>query len=311
MYFPYFRLKQEEAIAIRSVADLIAPASQTPIIEPVKRSQTAMRRMIEIAQNISNLGGDLIIIINPSEGDFSRDNTALITAINQIIPSTPNLIVGILIDNNTSITFLQGLLSNYNTSRIAIIHKTMSAIPNISTLCGGVTYNIFIEGQVSSAYPNAFGGQKVLLNDGFNRQNNADYVPDEYFSSLHLTYGQQGYNGFGDFLTVGDFYRGGGGPAYAVALHLTYFRLPPNDPDLYIKHFISVTNDSVQNPAGKFAEAIASFESHMISPNCVIENTRGVRELRAYHASRHYPGLGMPKRLSMMHHMEIMANRFP
>lgn len=54
------------------------------------------------------------------------------------------------------------------------------------------------------------------------KEKNADYPPIEEFSDLHITFGEEGMDGFGDFLIVGDDYTEGGGPAYAVAIHLTF-----------------------------------------------------------------------------------------
>lgn len=312
MYFPFLRLKQYEAIALREVADIVATASQVPIVEPVKASAQAMNRMTSVVQDISNHGGQIILIVNPMVGEFSRNNGALITAINTIFPTALNMIIGVLIDVNTTPAFLQGILNTYGANRVAIIHKEMSQIPNLPTLCAGVAYNIYFAGRVSPAYEASLAGSpKVLVHNGFIQRNNADYPPDEFFSSLHLTFNTSGYDGFGDFLTVGDQYRERGGPAYAVALHLTYFRQPPTNPDMHIKHFISTSNTTTANPGGKFAEALANLMAHLNSPNSVIENTRGVVGYRALHNPPHYPGLGVPKKLSMMHHMEIMANRFP
>lgn len=42
-------------------------------------------------------------------------------------------------------------------------------------------------------------------------------------------------NGFGDFLIVGDEFSESGGPAYAVAIHLTYINTKHED-EMYIYH---------------------------------------------------------------------------
>src|SRR3546814_6797061 len=81
----------------------------------------------------------------------------------------------------------------------------------------------------------------------------------EEFSDLHVTYGDHGMAGFGDFLIVGDVYSEGGGPAYAVAIHLTFID-PDKDDVMYIYHFVSDTKDTPTDPAGKFAQALRSEE---------------------------------------------------
>ena len=80
----------------------------------------------------------------------------------------------------------------------------------------------------------------MLIYDGFTRSKNRDYPPKEFFSELHLTYSELRLNGFGDFLIVGEDYIEAGGPAYAVAIHLTHL---DKDDIMYVKHFVSVSNE--------------------------------------------------------------------
>ena len=82
------------------------------------------------------------------------------------------------------------------------------------------------------------GAKRVLLRDGFERMRNADYVLVTPFSDLHATFGDEDMDGFGDFLIVGDEYRESGGPAYAVAIHLTFID-PDQDNAMQIYHFVS------------------------------------------------------------------------
>jgi len=61
---------------------------------------------------------------------------------------------------------------------------------------------------------------------------------------------------FGDFLIAGDEFSEGGGPAYAVALHLTLID-EEEDEDMFVKHYISDRTNTPDDPAGKFLEALA------------------------------------------------------
>ena len=116
-------------------------------------------------------------------------------------------------------------------------------------------------------------------------------------------------DGFGDFLIVGDEYSETGGPAYAVAIHLTFID-PDQDDSMQIYHFKSERQDTPQDPAGKFGEALAEMMKTLDAPESKILETNAVKEFRALHKQRHFPGLGYVKKLSMGHHIETLADYF-
>jgi hypothetical protein len=145
-----------------------------------------------------------------------------------------------------------------------------------------------------------------LLRDGFQRRRNRDHPECELFSDLHVTYAEEGMNGFGDFLIVGDDYTESGGPAYAVAIHLTFID-PQQDEAMYIYHFVSTRQDTPTDPAGKFAEALAKLVQKLDSGTSKLLETSAVKEFRDLHDKGHFPGLGYVKKLSMKHHIETLA----
>jgi len=114
-------------------------------------------------------------------------------------------------------------------------------------------------------------------------------------------------NGFGDFLVVGDEFNEGGGPAYAVAIHLTYLD-SDQDNVMQIYHFVSDSQDTPRDPAGKFAEALAKMISTLDQPDSKVLETDALREFRDLHDAGHFPGLGYIKKLSMNHHIETLAD---
>jgi hypothetical protein len=115
--------------------------------------------------------------------------------------------------------------------------------------------------------------------------------------------------GFGDFLMVGDDYSESGGPAYAVAIHMTFI---DHDQDnvMRIFHFKSQRQDTPLDPAGKFAEALSEMMTHIGAPNSRVLETEAVKEFRMLHEKGHFPGLGYAKKLAMNHHIETLANFF-
>ena len=117
-------------------------------------------------------------------------------------------------------------------------------------------------------------------------------------------------DGFGDFLIVGDDFIEGGGPAYAVAIHLTFIDRDLDDA-MQIYHFLSIRQDTPTDPAGKFGEALAKMIETLDKDGSKVLETAAVKEFRALHKQGHYPGLGYVKKLSMNHHIETLANYRP
>jgi len=147
---------------------------------------------------------------------------------------------------------------------------------------------------------------KVLIRDGFIQQKkNAHYPESDHFSDLHVTYRSEGMDGFGDYLTVGADYSESGGPAYAVAIHLTYLDA---EGDMQTHHFVSDRTDSPADPGGKFLEALSKLVAEATRSGSEILRTGACEEFIDLFAREYYPGLGYVKKLSMQHHLELMAS---
>ncbi|EBB5959456.1 sce7725 family protein, partial [Salmonella enterica] len=74
MYYPYFRGKQFELLAIRDTANVMAEAGFTPIIEPVREALNGLERTLK---TIKENDGKAIVIINPACGDHSSDGQTI------------------------------------------------------------------------------------------------------------------------------------------------------------------------------------------------------------------------------------------
>jgi hypothetical protein len=110
-------------------------------------------------------------------------------------------------------------------------------------------------------------------------------------------------------LIVGDEFSESGGPAYAIAIHLTFID-PDKEDEMWVHHFLSERQDTPKDPAGKFAEALAKMMKVLSKSNCKILETKAVQEFRKLHKEGHFPGLGHVKKLSMNHHIETLAHYF-
>jgi hypothetical protein len=310
MYHPYFRGKQYELITVREMAPLMKAVDFRPIIEPVREGLNGLHKAL---QAVADADGKAVVVVNPRHGDLSEDGAPLTKLLKEKYLEIPGISAGILLTPQIDIDEAWSLYKEHVDHSPVLIHAGFSNPKALSEKLGKPKANhchVFIDGLSHELYQKQFkGAHRVLIRDGFIRQRNADYPPIEPFSDLHAVYEDKAMDGFGDFLIVGDDYKEGGGPAYAVAIHLTFV-----DPDqfdsMFIHHFISVTQDTPKDPAGKFAEALNKMMKALKQPNSKILETSAVKEYRGLHKEGHFPGLGYIKKLSMNHHIETLAEYF-
>lgn len=307
MYYPYFRGKQFELIVVRDMAKLFAESQFTPIIEPVRDNFNGLRRALD---EVCTASGKIIVIVNPQYGAFKSYDGAVIDFLNNEYAGKASVRAGVLLTKNTVIDDLVDVFEECETFDPVFIHSGFSKPKELVECFGdeiGRALNIFIEEQDRLMYRRYFNrGDRVLVNDGFNQMRNADYPPVEEFSDLHLTYMDRAMNGYGDFLIVGDAYSETGGPAYAVAIHLTFINSEQDD-IMYIYHFVSDDRNSPGDPAGKFAQSLEKLIEKLDSGSSMLEETEAIKEFRQLHEKGHFPGLGTVKKLSMMHHLETLS----
>jgi len=310
MYYPYFRGKQFELITIREMATLLAEKEFVPVIEPVRESLGGLKKTLSA---VRDAGGSAIVIVNPFHGDHQDDGAHITGLLRAEFQDSNKISAGILLRPDTTVGGAIACYNQHIAHNPVLIHAGFNAPKALAVELGdGVARltNIFIEDHANTLYRKHFDGStRVLIRDGFKRRKNSEFanIPVEEFSELHLTFKSDlGMNGFGDFLTVGDAYSDGGGPAYAVAIHVTFID-PDADEVMNIYHFVSTTNDTPTDPAGKFAQALAKLIEKLDSGTSRVRNTEAIQEFRSLHAKGHFPGLGYVKKLSMKHHVETLA----
>ena len=310
MYFPYVRGKQYELITLRENAELIAAAGFIPIIEPVKRSLSSLQRTLDA---IRDAEASAILIVNPHHGDHSPGSTAIDQLFHEDLQDHETIAVGIALTGTTSIESVLNLIDSHEGRPTTLIHAGFPDGRELAERLDGYEeefQHVFFEEYCGKLYQRHFRNQRrILLRDGFKRQRNKDYPPVEFFSDLHATYMDEGMDGFGDFLIVGDDYSEAGGPAYAVAIHLTFFEAE-KEGEMHIFHFVSERQDTPTDPAGKFAESLEKLVAEINRPGTQLLRTDAVEIFLDLHQRGHYPGLGFVKKLSMQHHIETMADFF-
>lgn len=307
VYYPYFRGKQFELIAIRESARLIASSGFVPIIEPVRESLSSLNRAL---QALTEADAQAIVVVNPCHGDHREDGESIAALLEQDYSDNDRISVGILLSSRTSTGDVHEQLSRHQGANTTLIHAGFTEVNVVASLLESrpdSVRNIFIDGPTNMLYRHHFGADtRILVRDGFERKKNADYQLVDMFSDLHVTYQDRGMIGYGDFLTIGDGYSEKGGPAYAVAIHLTFID-PTKDDAMFVYHFISDTNDTPIDPAGKFAQALRKLVARLDQGDSHLIETRAIDELRNLYNRGHFPGLGYVKKLSISHHLETLA----
>ncbi len=303
MYLPYLRGRQFELIALRELVEKeVLSEKVIPIIEPVKLSSTLIKTITKYKEEEKVL----CIIVNPQVGGFYDDyqdskNEKLVEQFNKVISETGTLLFARIVKPKdiAAETFIKkhgNSMSTICTNKDAIpIHEKYFADRDVK-------FNLIPD---DSGFRRKIRSNRVMLDDKFNKlERNIDYskIDDEPFSEDHLFYLEDGYKGFADYSIVGDEYSDTGFAPYAVAIHIVYFA---EDDSLRIKHFVSDSNDDISDPAGKFREAL----SKLVEWNQTMKlNTLGMIEFEDLYEREAYPGLGTVKKLSIMHHIELLGS---
>ncbi len=308
MYFPYLRGKQFELIVLREISEFAVDNSQlSPIIEPVKETTvTLIKSLQSLIQNNQNFN----LIINPIVGSIKHPDEIL-RIIRDEIGDYDNFQPSVVINETVSILSLTEVIEE-------------NALSNLSVICNGlpkseeeffrflaesdIKYVILNEAINSKRFVRNVRKQidrKISLSNPFKLlRRNVDYrdTVDEFFSDEHLFFDEDGYQGFADYLTIGDEYTDSGFLPYAVAIHLTYMN---DDDEFWIRHFVSDSNEDTTDVAGKFGEALEKLIDFI---NAREIDSFACQEFRKLHSDGSYPGLGVPKKLSLKHHMELVYN---
>lgn len=304
MYFPYVRGRQYELLALRDLAKYGLLSSKIlPVVEPVKLSSTLLTTMEEFVKNNKKLA----IVCNPSVGSFSNEMKDEEKGSNRrkfwdLLGN--NMIVKAHIMNPNSDKQLEVWKNTRGIQKDdwLIVCNKRDFVDSYLTIFKDITPQYVL---IPDEYRRKIRKGRVLFEDKFKKcDRNSDYLknPDEFYSEDHLYFKEDGFIGFGDYSIIGNDYMEAGFAPYAVAVHIIYFN---QDKSLRIHHFVSDSNEDIQNPAKKFYEALDKLKKSIEQYN--IPKTMGITKFLQYYDNEMYPGLGSVKKLSLMHHLELMG----
>lgn len=304
MYMPYLRGKQFELLALRDLADVLGTTGNvSPVIEPVRMRGDALVRCLDA---LSMSGVTSTVVLNPSVGEFAASPSAAADVLELLSTCNPTQRIrpGVLVHGSTNVSVIRESLEHSHLAgrSVDLIHEEYVGDNGLHNIVDERSRQLVPSQQMLRRYEAPLPGQRIRLNDEFPRRDtNLAYVGAEpsLFTDAHLYYRDDGFDGFGDFTTIGRWYSEGGSSPRAVVIHLTY----PEPRGIWIRHFSSDSNEDTADPAGKFGEALAKLVTFADSVDL---NNPAIDAFRRYAADGAYPGLGMVKKLSIQNHLYVM-----
>ncbi len=311
MYFPYVRGRQYELLALKElVGNNLIGAKVIPVIEPVKLSPTLINTMAILA----DADHKMAIIRNPAVGSFLSDYVNAKPGSKEesykdrfdSVFDSDSVIKSIIINNGAHELLNYWGEHDIQKEDLLVIANNRDYLWLYETYFNGVSprYALIPD---ESAFRRKLRRNKVRLDNKFEKQErNSDYQDstDEFFSEDHIYYEEDGFVGFSDYSIVGDEYSEKGFAPYAVAIHIVYFA---EDMTLRIRHFVSDSNEDPRNPALKFYEAVSKLAGWYRNEKPNVPLTLGLQSFLEHYDNQTYPGLGTVKKLSLMHHLELMS----
>lgn len=316
MYFPYLRGRQNELLCLRELLDAGKLSSKViPIIEPVKFSSTFFSSLMKFTE----MNRKVIVIRNPKVGSFSKELNDMRKKIEKESDENKKQKLQKTLDGYKNVWNDSGIQKAYlvNGKVISdIIENKLDAknVMMINIEKGNYHYYEEYGEEITGKYTvvpkggdfeDIIDDDIIILEDGYRKaKRNIDYIenPDELFSRNHIVYKKRGFVGFSDFSMVGNEYEESGFAPLAIAIHVMYFG---NKEELRIHHFVSESNESISDPARKFEEAMYSlinWENFNVIPKTIGLNSL----IECYNVGK-FPGLGVIKKCSLMHHIEMMG----
>lgn len=315
MYFPYLFGKQRELLAVRAVAQEF-PGSQhvAPVVEPVRTDSATLRKTLEVCREQKFC---VFLVMNPSLLDFSQLSREAAynwgSKLLDALGASPHIRPTFIVSETTRRPDLKRFVKDYGSRDVGIVVREFGISPSdlaldLAAATGGV--QIFLHGAEPSRGTVAAleKARCVWVEDRFpHKKRNADYAGRNPFTDRHLTWRMSGYAGFSDFTVLPAAVSEGGGPAGAVAVHLTYIDLGLPAREVYVEHFVSDRQDQTErDDPGKMMEALQKYLKGLKRASTSFGVTQAANDYRSRALRDDPPSLAVNKGLQVTHHIELM-----
>lgn len=295
-YFPYLRGRMYDLLALKELCEADQLGSQiVPIIEPVRDSkelQQTVQTFIEHQQPFS-------VIANPQVSVYGLNDTKLFP-----LPELIDLdfyYPSAILAADFSGDFLKHTRQQ-SALLIANNFELLKAYQNTRVL--QTVKRVFIPDEARMHRP--VPKKAALLSDPLTSIKHVeDYgiLTDESFEPAYWYQQVDNFTDYSDYSMVGHIYFDKGMPARAIALHVIYVTSKGN---LRIHHFVSDSNQTMGGQKQKFQEALAKLVDWSAENISGLNQTPALQELLSYQQVNKFPGLGTVKKLSLMHHFQLM-----
>lgn len=279
MYYPYFRGKQFDLLALKSLLEMEQLSLEVqPVIEPIRQSKTFWDT-VELFQKKAH---PFFVIVNPQAGDFLTEEGS------RLLQTLPNAKAYIIDQPIETIDCQPDLW---------VVHGSAPALAsdwskNQTPILVGQEFRLLKKIQ----------GPKILMHDFFTRlPRNSFYqeVPEEVLPTVYQHYEQQGFYGYSDFSIDSKIYYAHSYPSKTIVLHWLFI---DQQQKLRITHFVS--DESLETQKEKFLQLMSQVLQHEeIYPT----QTSGLKLLLEAYKKDKFPGMGVLRKAAVMNHLELIS----
>lgn len=299
MYFPILRGRQNELIAVRELQGEGLLEYVTPIIEPVKASSTLM----SVLEQFRDDEKPIVLIDKPIVGSFEKElsqSPKYKEKLDAVISKSSQLI---------KMSYCRDEVSSdevTNSPHRWAYYLNSDNRRNYEDACGlrEPDYTVIAGGGRNHRIAR---GQRITLDSAFVPQKrNADYCEreEDFLSEEFYYFADEGADGFADYSVIGEEYSEGGFTPKVVALHLVH--LSEDGHQLRMRHFTSSPTDESKDTGLKFHEALGLLIEWAEGHSKLLRSTYALEQMQKIYSEERFPGLGVAKRLAIMHHLELV-----
>lgn len=322
MYVPVMHARRSEVLAVVAVhAKLKAADNVRPLLIPVRDAKNGsgngIKGTIHAIKSFSKHKVPYFLLTTPFAKGVEQKQADILKALEKWDKNQMAIPV-VAVTGTQPLVQLKTQIAALGDREFAVLHvsagdglKTRALLaPSEEQI---VRHFFYREGCDDDYWDNWDDADRTLIQDGYNRQpNNAAYAQktDEPFPSPAFEYESLGFDSYGDHTVCGEFYRRGGSRPLAIALHLTYpapltakaFK------EIRIRHFLSDHDTKDIPEATRFLEALEKLITFYQQHKRVLGFSSACKKFEEYWTAQHYPQLATAKKLSIQHHLEMMAH---
>ena len=297
IYYPYLRGRMYDLLALKELVEQRRLSQNViPIIEPVRDS----KELLQTVQTLIEFQQPFSVIANPqvsvyglndtklfplpdlSKLDFFHPSAILAADFSSDFVKTTGLQKSLLIAKDYEL-----LKAYQKTQVLKAVDKVL--IPDVARM-----QLLVADKAVKLVDPLTF----------VKHVEDYQLLEDEFFEPADWNYQVDNFSGLGDYSMVGHVYFDKGMPSRAIALHLIYVT---KTGELRIHHFVSDSNEKMSGQKEKFFEALNKIVPWCRQHISGLNQTPALEKLLSYAQQDKFPGLGIIKKLSLMHHFELMS----